>query len=145
MRLFNAYRNRNVEKPLEDMNDDYVEEDNTNILLTDYSNWLATTDITKYFDEDLKSNSTIKINSTTLKNYLSNFIIMLKDKFSKNCVWEEPKCTMRMIREDFEKNCKREQYRGNVDISEDTKRGIYSKTSPRINAIDDHWMSNIYI
>ena len=39
--------------------------------------------------------------------------------------------------------CKREQGRGNVDVSEDTKRGIYSKSSTWINAINDHGMSKI--
>ena len=48
-----------------------------------------------------------------------------------------------MIGEDFEKKCKRDQGRGNVDLSEYTKRSIYSKSSPWINAIDDHWMYNI--
>ena len=47
-----------------------------------------------------------------------------------------------MIGEDFEKKCKRDQGRVNVDVSEDTKRGIYSKSSPWLDAIDDHWMSN---
>ena len=47
-----------------------------------------------------------------------------------------------MIGEDFEKKCKRDQGRVNVDVSEDTKRGIYSKSSPWIDAIDYHWMSN---
>ena len=43
----------------------------------------------------------------------------------------------------FEKKCKREQGRGNVDVYEDTRRGLYSKASPWINEIGDHWMSNI--
>ena len=30
-----------------------------------------------------------------------------------------------------------------MDVSEDTKRGIYSKAPPWINAIDGHWMSKI--
>ena len=30
-----------------------------------------------------------------------------------------------------------------MDVSEDTKQRIYSKASPWLNAIDDHWMSNI--
>ena len=37
------------------MTEDYVEEDNIIFILTDYSNWLATTDIPKYFGENLKS------------------------------------------------------------------------------------------
>ena len=50
-----------------------------------------------------------------------------------------------MSGEEFEKNCKHEQGRGNVDVSEDIKRGIYSKASLCINAIDYHWMSKIDI
>ena len=30
-----------------------------------------------------------------------------------------------------------------MDVYEDTKSGIYSKASPWLNKIDDHWMSNI--
>ena len=48
-----------------------------------------------------------------------------------------------MSGEEFEKKCKREQDKGNLDVSEDTKRRLYSKSSPRPNAIDGHWMSNI--
>ena len=43
-----------------------------------------------------------------------------------------------MIGVDFDKNCKREKIKGDVGISEDTKRGFYSKSSPWLNAIDDH-------
>ena len=32
---------------------------------------------------------------------------------------------------------------GNVDVSEDTKCGLYSKALPWIHEIDDHWMSKI--
>ena len=39
--------------------------------------------------------------------------------------------------------CKREQGRGNMEVSEDTKRGLYSKSLPWLNAIDDYWMSKI--
>ena len=52
------------------MTDDYVEGDNIKFLLTEYYNWLITTSITKYFDEDLKSNSNLFINASTMKNYL---------------------------------------------------------------------------
>ena len=41
--------------------------------------------------------------------------------------------------------CKREQGRGNMEVSEDTKRGLYSKSLPWLNAIDDYWMSKIYL
>ena len=78
LHLFNSYQNNNFEPFLEDITEEYVEEDNIKSLLTEYSNWLATTAITKYFDEDLKSNSTIFINASTLENYLSKVIIMLK-------------------------------------------------------------------
>ena len=50
-----------------------------------------------------------------------------------------------MIREAFEKKCRRDQGRGNVDISEYTKSGLYSKASPWINTIGDKWMSKIDI
>ena len=50
-----------------------------------------------------------------------------------------------MSGEDFDKKSKLEQGRGNVGISEDTKRGIYHKSSPWLNAIDDHWMSKSYL
>ena len=49
----------------------------------------------------------------------------------------------RMSGEEFEKKCKREQGRGNVGVSEDTKCGLYSKSSPWLNEIDDHWMFKI--
>ena len=48
-----------------------------------------------------------------------------------------------MRREESDNKCKREQGRGNVDIFEYTKHGLYSKASPWINAIDDNWMSKI--
>ena len=48
-----------------------------------------------------------------------------------------------MSGEEFEKKCKREQGRGNVDVSEDTKCGLYSKASLWLNAINDHWMYKI--
>ena len=48
-----------------------------------------------------------------------------------------------MSGDDFEKKCNREQGRGYVGVSEDTNRGLYSKASPWINAIYDHWISNI--
>ena len=115
------------------MTQEYVDYDSIKLLLTQYSNWLSITAITKYFDEDLKSNSTIFLNSSTLKNYLSKVIIMLKDKFTKYCDWEESQCTKMMSREEFENKCKREQGRVNVDVSEDTKRVIYSKASPWLN------------
>ena len=69
------------------MTEYFVEEDNVKVLLTDYSNWLSTTDIPNYFDEYIKSNSTLNINSITLKNYLSNVILVLKDKFPKHFAW----------------------------------------------------------
>ena len=72
------------------MTDEYVGEDTIKVLLTEYSNWIVTTDILKYFDEEIKTNITIFINASTLKNYLSKVIIMFKDKFPKYCAWEEP-------------------------------------------------------
>ena len=70
------------------MTDDYVEGDNIKFLLTEYYNWLITTSITKYFDEDLKSNSNLFINASTMKNYLWKVIIMFKYKFPNNCARE---------------------------------------------------------
>ena len=127
LHLFNAYQNKNFKPFLEDMTEEYVEEDNIKFLLTDYSNWIATPSIPKYSDEKLWSNSTLNLNAITLKNYLSKVILMLKDKFPKNCAWEEPEGITSMSGEEFENTCKREQGRGNVDVYEDTKCGIYSK------------------
>ena len=103
------------------MTEQYVEEDNIKVLLTDYINWLANTAIPKYFDEDLKSNSTPELNTSTLKNYISKVTIMLKEKFPNHCSWEEPEWTTRMIGKKFEKKCKCEQVRG-------TKAGYTVKT-----------------
>ena len=130
LRIFNAYQKNNFEPFLEDMTEQYVEEDNIKVLLTDYINWLANTAIPKYFDEYLKSNSTPELKTSTLKNYLSKVTIMLKEKFPKHCAWEEPEWTTRMIGKKFEKKCKCEQVRGNMDVSEDSKSGLYSKDSP---------------
>ena len=58
---------------------------------------------------------------------------MLKEKFPNHCAWEEPEWNTRMSGEEFEKKCKSDQVRGNVEVSEDTKFGIYSKDSPCIN------------
>ena len=70
LHLFIAYQKNKFEPFVEYMNEEYLEEDKIKFLLTDYSNWLSTTDIPNYFDEDLNSNSTLKINTITLKNYL---------------------------------------------------------------------------
>ena len=40
LHLFNAYQNKNFKPFLEDMTEEYVEEDNIKFLLTDYSNWI---------------------------------------------------------------------------------------------------------
>ena len=48
-----------------------------------------------------------------------------------------------MSGEEFEKKSKRGQGRGNVDVSEDINSGLYSKTSPWLNEIDDQLMHNI--
>ena len=143
LRIFNAYQKKIIEIFLEETTQNYVEEDNIKFLLTQFINCLATTAIPKYFDEYLNSNNTLFLNSSTLKNYLSKVIIIFKDKFPNHCALEETEWTKSISGEEFEKKCKREQSRGNVDVSEDTKHGLYSKASPWINAIDDHWMSNI--
>ena len=67
------------------MTEEYVEEDNIKVLSTEYRNWLSTTVIPKYFDEDLKSNRTLFLNTITLKNDLSKVIIILKEKLPKHC------------------------------------------------------------
>ena len=86
--IFNAYYNNNFKPFLEDMAEEYVEEDNIEFILTDYINWIPTTSIPKYSDEKLRSNSTLKLNVITLKNYIRNVILTLKEKFPKNCDWE---------------------------------------------------------
>ena len=43
----------------------------------------------------------------------------------------------------FEKKFNHENVRGNVDVSEDINSGLYSKTSPWLNEIDDQLMHNI--
>ena len=58
------------------MTEEYVEEDNIKSLLTDCSNWVSTTAIPKYFDENLKSKRTININEITIMNYLSKVVLM---------------------------------------------------------------------
>ena len=50
LRIFNSNQKKNFEAFVEDMTEDYVEEDNIKVILTDYSNWLSTKDIPKYFD-----------------------------------------------------------------------------------------------
>ena len=76
--IFNAYHNNKFKPFLEDMTEEYVEEDNIKFLFTEYRNWLSTTDIHKYFDEYLNSNRAIFLNSSTPKNYISKIIITLK-------------------------------------------------------------------
>ena len=71
------------------MTEEYVEEDKIKFLWTEYSNWISNTVISKYFDEDLKITRNIFINKITLHNYLSKVIIILEDKFTKYCAWEE--------------------------------------------------------
>ena len=78
------------------MTEDYLEEDNIRVILTDYSNWLATTDITEYFDGYININSTLKINTITLKNYLRKVFLVLKEEFPNHCAWEEPEWITRM-------------------------------------------------
>ena len=48
-----------------------------------------------------------------------------------------------MIGEEFEKKCNHEKYRGDAEVSEDTKSGLYSKAFPYLNEIDYLCMSNI--
>ena len=51
LHLFNTCHKNNSKPFVEDMTEEYLEEDNIKSLLTDYSNWLATTDIPNYFYE----------------------------------------------------------------------------------------------
>ena len=48
--IFNAHQKNKFKPFLEEMTEEYVEEDNIKVLLTEYSNWLDTTSIPKYFD-----------------------------------------------------------------------------------------------
>ena len=49
----------------------------------------------------------------------------------------------KVIGEEFEKKCNHEKYRGDVEVSEDTKSGLYSKAFPYLNEIDYLCMSKI--
>ena len=77
LNLFNAYQKKNFELFVEDMTDEYVEEDNIKLLLPDYSNWISTIAITSIY-------STLKINTSNLNNYLRKFILMLEETFPKH-------------------------------------------------------------
>ena len=68
---------------------------------------------------------------------------MLKHKYLNHCSSEETKWITSINGEEFEKKYKIEKGRSNLDVYEDTKCGLYSKEFPWINAIDNHWMSNI--
>ena len=70
---------------------------------------------------------------------------MWKDNFPNQCAWEEPAWIKSMRGYEFEKKSKRDQERENVDLYEDTKRGIYSEALPWINKMDDQWLSKIYL
>ena len=70
--------------------------------------------------EKLHSNSNLNLNAINLNNYLINIILVLEGKFLKQCDWEEPEWITSMSREDFDKKCKHEQGRGNMDVTEDT-------------------------
>ena len=70
-------------------------------------------------------------------------INMLKDKFLNHHIWEDPKCIIRVVGEDFENKCKSDQGKVNLDVSKDTNHEIYSVASPCMNAIDDYWISRI--
>ena len=81
LRIFNTYKKKNFE-PLEKyITEEYVEEYNMQVILTSYINWLVTTSIPKYFDEDLKSNSTLNLNTITVKNYISKVVLIRKTSF----------------------------------------------------------------
>ena len=52
--LFNAYQNNNFKTFVEDSTEYYVEEDNTKVILTYYSNWIEITAIQKFFMETFR-------------------------------------------------------------------------------------------
>ena len=106
------------------MNYECVEEDNIKSLLTNHSNWIATTAIPLKNYGGLHVNITLKLNTRTLKNYLRKVVLMLKDKFSEHCAWEEPNWITRMSVYYFEMKRKGDQGKVNVGASEDTKRGL---------------------
>ena len=54
LNLFNAYQKKNFEMFVEDMTDEYVEEDNIKLLLPDYSNWISTIAITSTLMKTLR-------------------------------------------------------------------------------------------
>ena len=54
LNLFNAYQKKNFELFVEDMTDEYVEEDNIKLLLPDYSNWISTIAITSTLMKTLR-------------------------------------------------------------------------------------------
>ena len=62
------------------MTEDYVEYNNMKFLSTDYNNRLATTSIPKFFNEDLQSNSALKLNASTLESCLGKVILVLRKK-----------------------------------------------------------------
>ena len=55
---------------------------------------------------------------------------MFKDLFPKHCDWEEPGWIKRMTGGEFMNNYNHEQVKVNVDVSDDTNHGIYSKSLP---------------
>ena len=87
VRLFNTYQNKNYEPLVEDMTNKYVDVDNIKFLLPYYNIWLSTTTFPTYFDQDLNSKSTLKLNASTMNNYLSKVILMLKHKFTNYCAF----------------------------------------------------------
>ena len=49
---------------------EYIEEDNTNVLLTYYSKWIYIKSIAEFFNEELQINSNIKLNTITPNSYI---------------------------------------------------------------------------
>ena len=54
LNLFKAYQKKNSKLFVEDMTEEYVEEDNIKILLPEYSNWISTAAITSILMKTLR-------------------------------------------------------------------------------------------
>ena len=83
--IFNEYHKNNFKFFVEDTTAEYVEQYNIKVSVTDYSNWLATTGVTKFFDEYLQSNRNLNLNTSTLEYYLNKFILIPYEKVPNNC------------------------------------------------------------
>ena len=85
LHIFNDNQNNILWPCVEDITEEDVEKDITKTILTDYSNCLATTAITIFLNKDFQSNSTLDLNTRTPRNDIFKVILLLKEKFLKNC------------------------------------------------------------